>query len=98
MSPADPPERQMPARAAPLAEAAANTPGDGGTLPTLAELRARTRRAEEGGGAERRERQHREGKLTARERIELLLDDGSFEELDKLVEHRCIDFGMTTQK
>jgi propionyl-CoA carboxylase beta chain len=64
----------------------------------LVDLRARTRRAEEGGGAERRERQHREGKLTARERVELLLDEGSFEELDKLVEHRCLDFGMAAQK
>src|SRR5512145_1060643 len=61
-------------------------------------LRARTRRAEEGGGAERRDRQHGEGKLTARERVELLLDEGSFEELDKLVEHRCLDFGMAEQK
>jgi len=57
-------------------------------------LRDKIRRAEEGGGAERRERQHREGKLTARERVELLLDEGSFEELDRLVEHRCRDFGM----
>ena len=40
----------------------------------------------------------REGKLTARERVELLLDEGSFEELDKLVEHRCLDFGMAEQK
>ena len=64
----------------------------------LAELRERARRAEEGGGAERSERQHREGKLTARERVELLLDAGSFEELDKLVEHRCLDFGMAAQK
>jgi propionyl-CoA carboxylase beta chain len=61
-------------------------------------LHDRVRRAEEGGGAERRERQHREGKLTARERVELLLDEGSFEELDKLVEHRCLDFGMTEQR
>jgi propionyl-CoA carboxylase beta chain len=52
----------------------------------------------EGGGAERLERQHREGKLTARERVELLLDEGTFEELDKLVEHRCLDFGMAEQK
>ena len=64
----------------------------------LQDLRERNRRAEEGGGAERRERQHREGKLTARERLELLLDEGSFEELDKLVEHRCLDFGMAAQK
>ncbi len=61
-------------------------------------LRDKVRRAVEGGGPERRERQHREGKLTARERVELLLDDGSFEELDELVEHRCLDFGMAEQK
>ncbi|HSB62152.1 MAG TPA: acyl-CoA carboxylase subunit beta [Vicinamibacteria bacterium] len=64
----------------------------------LATLREKVRRAEEGGGPERGERQHREGKLTARERVELLLDEGSFEELDKLVEHRCLDFGMADQK
>ena len=61
-------------------------------------LREKVRRAEEGGGPERRERQHREGKLTARERVGLLLDEGTFEELDKLVEHRCLDFGMAEQK
>ena len=61
-------------------------------------LRDKVRRAEEGGGLERRERQHREGKLTARERVELLLDEDSFEELDQLVEHRCLDFGMADQK
>ena len=66
--------------------------------PPLDDLRERVRRAEEGGGAERRERQHREGKLTARERVEVLLDEGTFEELDKLVEHRCLDFGMAEQK
>jgi propionyl-CoA carboxylase beta chain len=62
------------------------------------DLRERNRRAEEGGGPGRRERQHREGKLTARERVLVLLDEGSFEELDKLVEHRCLDFGMAEQK
>jgi propionyl-CoA carboxylase beta chain len=61
-------------------------------------LREKARRAEEGGGVERVQRQHAEGKLTARERVELLLDEGSFEELDKLVEHRCLDFGMADQK
>ena len=50
-----------------------------------------------GGGAERKERQHKEGKLSARERIDLLLDEGTFEELDKLVRHRCRDFGMEEQ-
>jgi propionyl-CoA carboxylase beta chain len=61
-------------------------------------LKAKLRAAEEGGGPERRERQHRDGKLTARERVALLLDEGSFEELDALVEHRCLDFGMADQK
>ena len=55
------------------------------------------RRAEEGGGAERVRRQHEAGKLTARERMELLFDPGSFEETDKLVTHRCRDFGMADQ-
>jgi propionyl-CoA carboxylase beta chain len=60
----------------------------------LEELRRRHAAAEQGGGSERRERQHKAGKLSARERIELLLDEDSFEELDKLVTHRCRDFGM----
>src|SRR6516162_9805428 len=60
----------------------------------LDELRRRHAAAEQGGGPERKARQHKEGKLSARERIELLLDEGSFEELDKLVTHRCLDFGM----
>jgi len=63
----------------------------------MEELRRRHQAAEQGGGAERRERQHNEGKLSARERIELLVDEGSFEELDKLVTHRCRDFGMEEQ-
>ena len=52
------------------------------------------RLAELGGGEDRLERQHQAGKLTARERIDLLFDPGSFEEVDKLVTHRCLDFGM----
>src|SRR5881396_2172764 len=55
------------------------------------------RRAELGGGDDRLKRQHAEGKLTARERIELLFDGGTFEEVDKLVTHRCRDFGMDEQ-
>jgi len=51
-----------------------------------------------GGGAERIERQHKAGRLTARERIELLLDPGSFVEVDKFVVHRCNDFGMEQEK
>src|SRR5436305_9699250 len=63
----------------------------------LEELRRRHDAADQGGGAERRARQHTEGKLSARERIDLLLDEGTFEELDKLVTHRCRDFGMEEQ-
>ncbi|MGH9795892.1 MAG: acyl-CoA carboxylase subunit beta, partial [Candidatus Acidiferrales bacterium] len=63
-----------------------------------AELAKRNAAAEAGGGAERRERQHKEGKLAARERVELLLDEGTFEELDKFVTHHCTDFGMEAQK
>jgi propionyl-CoA carboxylase beta chain len=64
-------------------------PGD-----RLAELNDRNRRANEAGGKQRIERQHAAGKLTARERVEALLDPGSFEELDRLVTHRARDFGM----
>jgi propionyl-CoA carboxylase beta chain len=53
--------------------------------------------AELGGGQQRIDSQHKKGKLTARERIELLLDPGSFEEWDMFVEHRCHDFGMDRQ-
>ena len=63
----------------------------------LDELRRRHANAEAGGGAERRARQHREGKLSARERINLLLDESTFEETDKLVRHRSTDFGMQDQ-
>ena len=63
----------------------------------MEEVQRRHRNAEDGGGLERRERQHKEGKLSARERIELLVDEGTFEELDKLVRHRCRDFGMDEQ-
>src|SRR5919197_445126 len=60
----------------------------------LDEVRERHARAEAGGGPERKDRQHKEGKLSARERIDLLLDEGTFEELDKLVRHRSRNFGM----
>src|SRR6516164_11843339 len=63
----------------------------------LDELRRRHEAADQGGGPERRARQHHEGKLAARERIELLLDEATFEELDKLVQHRTRDFGMSEQ-
>jgi propionyl-CoA carboxylase beta chain len=64
----------------------------------MEELRRQSAEAEAGGGAERREREHKAGKLAARERINLLLDEGSFEELDKFVRHGCVDFGMQEQR
>src|SRR5260370_7333663 len=64
----------------------------------LAELKKRDHLAEEGGGEQRRERQHKEGKMSARERVEFLLDEGTFEETDKLVTHRSNDFGLAEQK
>ncbi|MGZ8345397.1 MAG: acyl-CoA carboxylase subunit beta, partial [Allosphingosinicella sp.] len=65
---------------------------------TIEELEARRRRAELGGGEARIEAQHKKGRLTARERLTVLLDQGSFEEYDMFVEHNCADFGMETQK
>lgn len=64
----------------------------------MEELRRLSAEAEAGGGAERREREHKAGKLTARERIHLLLDENTFEELDKFVRHNCVDFGMEEQR
>jgi propionyl-CoA carboxylase beta chain len=64
----------------------------------LAELEEMHRLAEAGGGAERIARQHKAGKLTARERIDRLLDRGSFVETGKFVTHRCSDFGMEKEK
>jgi propionyl-CoA carboxylase beta chain len=60
-------------------------------------LEALERRAALGGGEERLRRQHEAGKLTARERIDLLFDPDTFQEVDKLVAHRCLDFGMDEQ-
>jgi len=64
----------------------------------IRQLEANRAAAKLGGGKARIEAQHAKGKLTARERIELLLDAGSFEEWDMFVEHRCTDFGMAEQK
>jgi len=66
--------------------------------PRRALLDALEAEAERGGGEERIARQHRAGKLTARERIETFLDPGTFVELDKFKTHRCADFGMAEQK
>jgi propionyl-CoA carboxylase beta chain len=64
----------------------------------VARLEAMEAEAELGGGQERIERQHQAGKLSARERIDALLDPRSFVEMDKFVTHRCADFGMQEQK
>jgi acetyl-CoA carboxylase carboxyltransferase component len=64
-------------------------------LARLVELRESAR---QGGGAERIDRQHARGKLTARERMELLLDEGTFEELDAFVTHRATDFGLSDER
>src|SRR5580704_16817037 len=61
----------------------------------LVELKRRDSLADAGGGEERRAREHKQGKMSARERIEFLLDEGSFEETDQLVTHRFTDFGSS---
>ncbi len=66
-------------------------------MDPVARLHELERQAELGGGEARRRRQHAAGRLTARERIDLLFDPGTFEELDKLVTHRCRDFGMADE-
>jgi propionyl-CoA carboxylase beta chain len=75
----------------------ADTAG-GGMKDILDRLEARRAEARAGGGKKRVEAQHARGKLTARERIDLLLDRGSFEEFDMFVEHRSSEFGMEKQK
>ncbi len=69
-----------------------------GTIDKLNELQARRAAIEAGGGAEKVEKQHQSGKKTARERIEMLLDEGSFVEVDAFVEHRCMEFSMPQTK
>ncbi|GGC23472.1 methylmalonyl-CoA carboxyltransferase [Novosphingobium marinum] len=64
----------------------------------IAEMERRRDAAKMGGGQKRIDAQHAKGKLTARERLEILLDEGSFEEFDLYVEHNCIDFGMQEQQ
>jgi len=66
--------------------------------PIVQELENRRATARAGGGTRRLEAQHAKGKLTARERIELLLDENSFEEFDMFVRHRCTDFGMAQDR
>ena len=64
----------------------------------IAELEKRRAAARMGGGQKRIDAQHAKGRLTARERLDVLLDQGSFEELDMYVEHYCVDFGMEATK
>tara|TARA_Y100000385_G_scaffold221263_1_gene230924 strand:+ start:903 stop:2435 length:1533 start_codon:yes stop_codon:yes gene_type:complete len=64
----------------------------------ITSLQAKRAEARKGGGKRRIDAQHEKGKLTARERIDVLFDEGSFEEWDMFVEHRCSDFGMAEQK
>jgi propionyl-CoA carboxylase beta chain len=68
------------------------------TEERIRELIERNAQAELGGGRDKIDSQHQKGKLTARERIEYLLDKGTFQEMDKFVVHRCYDFGMEKQK
>lgn len=64
----------------------------------LQQLESQREQARLGGGQKRIDAQHAKGKLTARERLELLLDEGSFEEFDMFVTHRCVEFGLDEQK
>ncbi|MEI6730274.1 MAG: carboxyl transferase domain-containing protein, partial [Pseudomonadota bacterium] len=64
----------------------------------VTELEHKRDRARQGGGQKRVDAQHDKGKLTARERIEVLLDPDSFEEYDMFVQQRCVDFGMQDNK
>ncbi len=67
-------------------------------IDKLNKLKQLEQEAKLGGGKERIDKQHQKGKLSARERIELLLDEGSFQEIDMFVIHRCTDFGMDKKK
>ena len=64
----------------------------------IRELERRRAAAQLGGGEKRIEAQHARGKLTARERLDILLDEGSFEEFDTFVEHRSTDFGLEANR
>jgi acetyl-CoA carboxylase carboxyltransferase component len=78
----------------PAVQPAAKTTSGAPAGTTLDRLRKMRELALQGGGPERVAAQHAKGKLTARERIEFLVDEGSFVELDRFATHRCVDFGM----
>ena len=71
-------------------------------MATIAEkikdLQKRSEKIKSGGGAKRIDKQHSSGKMTARERIDVLLDPATFMELDRFVEHRCTNFGMEKEE
>src|SRR5438105_11754097 len=69
-----------------------------GTPDDLERLVRRVEEARTGGGEVRIAKQHDAGKMTARERVEFFLDDGSFQEVDQFKKHRCLDFGMQEQQ
>jgi propionyl-CoA carboxylase beta chain len=71
---------------------------DKSTNPKIQELREKKAQSREGGGHDRILKQHEKGRLTARERLDLLLDKGSFREVDAFIEHRTTDFGMDKNK
>src|SRR3954463_13699345 len=81
-----------------VAPQAATTPALPTSAQRIAHLQEMRDRARMGGGERRIQQQHAKGKLTARERVDLLLDEGTFEELDMFVTHRSTDFGMGDQK
>jgi acetyl-CoA carboxylase carboxyltransferase component len=81
-----------------MSEDPAKKPASVASSPALAHLDELNRKALEGGGSARIAKQHEAGKLTARERIEELLDPGSFVEIDRFVVHRCTDFDMEKTK
>lgn len=81
-----------------MSEAPRSGPSSEKPAPHIQRLDELNAKALVGGGPERIKKQHEAGKLTARERIELLLDPGSFVELDRFVTHRCTEFGMQNQK
>ncbi|TYZ61827.1 hypothetical protein PybrP1_007584 [[Pythium] brassicae (nom. inval.)] len=97
-------QARAPAAAAPatharwLSAASASATPAARKLAFKKELEDARQQALQGGGAKRQAKQHEKGKLTARERIELLLDQGSFREYDMLKSHRCADFGMDKQQ
>src|SRR3977135_3636753 len=92
------PHRSLPSNTETCYGFCAGPEGKGAMKDILEKLEERRERARAGGGQTRIDAQHKRGKLTARERLELLMDKGSFEEFDMFVEHRSADFGMENSR